>query len=69
MDPTVKTATSKDLWTGPFAMQSVRQLTTAHKDLGRMAGDLQADRDRWSKEADRLESEADGLRKERGTYE
>lgn len=69
LESAVKTATSPDLWRGPFAVQSAEQLARTHGDLGRMAGDLQFDRDRWAKEADRLESEAEGLRKERGKLE
>ncbi len=65
LEPVVKTAASKDLWRGPFAQQSTAELARLHRDMGKMAEDLIGDRDRWAKEADRLEAEAEGLRRER----
>lgn len=58
LDLPVSTATVPDVWSGPYAGDSTRQLLEDQKTVRGLASDLVASAAAWLKEAERLESEA-----------
>ena len=58
LDLPVGTATTKDVWHGPYATDSTGQLQADQKSVRGLAEDLRISAEAWLKEAERLETAA-----------
>jgi hypothetical protein len=58
LDLPVTTATTKDVWHGPYAADSTGRLQADQKSVRGLADDLRISAEAWLKEAERLETAA-----------